>query len=79
MTYHTTWPTMKQAQDAPAAVQLKFSLQLTTAGRFEGTSRLRRWAEPLRGFMLLGNNIFQAQGYKRLTLDFLGGRLYAER
>jgi len=28
---------------------------------------------------LIGSNIFQAQGFKRLTLDFLAGKLYAER
>lgn len=27
----------------------------------------------------IGSNIFQAQGFKRLTLDFLAGKLYAER
>ena len=27
----------------------------------------------------IGSNIFQAQGLKRLTLDFLAGKLYAER
>jgi len=30
-------------------------------------------------YPLIGSNIFQAQGIKRLTLDFLGGKLYAER
>jgi len=29
--------------------------------------------------MLIGGGFFQAQGIKRLTLDFLGGKLYAER
>ena len=28
--------------------------------------------------IILGNNIFLANGYKRLTLDFLAGKLYAE-
>lgn len=27
----------------------------------------------------IGSNIFQSQGFKRLTLDFLAGKLYAER
>jgi hypothetical protein len=31
------------------------------------------------GQILIGSNIFQAQGFKRLTLDFLAGKLYAER
>jgi len=30
-------------------------------------------------YITIGSNIFQAQGIKRLTLDFLGGKLYAER
>jgi len=29
--------------------------------------------------IVIGSNIFQAQGFKRLTLDFLAGKLYAER
>lgn len=31
------------------------------------------------GQILIGSNIFQAQGFKRLTLDFLAGKLYLER
>ncbi|MEM4382278.1 MAG: pepsin/retropepsin-like aspartic protease family protein [Candidatus Caldarchaeum sp.] len=31
------------------------------------------------GQIIIGSNIFQAQGFKRLTLDFLAGKLYAER
>jgi predicted aspartyl protease len=30
-------------------------------------------------YTMIGSNIFQAQGIKRLTLDFLAGKLYAER
>ena len=30
-------------------------------------------------YITIGSNIFQAQGFKRLTLDFLAGKLYAER
>ncbi len=29
--------------------------------------------------MLIGSGLFQAQGFRRLTLDFLAGKLYAER
>ena len=31
------------------------------------------------GQILIGSNIFQAQGFKRLTLDFGAGKLYVER
>lgn len=31
------------------------------------------------GQIIIGSNIFQAQGFKRVTLDFLAGKLYAER
>lgn len=31
------------------------------------------------GHITIGSNIFQAQGFKRLTLDFLAGKLYMER
>jgi len=30
-------------------------------------------------YIVIGSNIFQAQGFKRLTLDFLAGKLYLER
>ena len=30
-------------------------------------------------YTMIGSNIFQAQGVKRLTLDFLAGKLYVER
>lgn len=30
-------------------------------------------------YIMIGSNIFQAQGFKRLTLDFLAGKLYLER
>lgn len=36
-------------------------------------------AEFWKDVILLGNNIFLANGYKHLTLDFLAGKLYAER
>jgi hypothetical protein len=29
--------------------------------------------------ILIGNGVFQSQGFRRLTLDFLAGKLYAER
>ncbi len=32
----------------------------------------------LTGAILVGSGLFQAQGFKRLTLDFLAGKLYAE-
>lgn len=33
----------------------------------------------LTGVILVGSGVFQSQGFKRLTLDFLAGKLYAER
>lgn len=33
----------------------------------------------LTGSILVGSGVFQAQGFKRVTLDFLAGKLYAER
>ncbi|MDW8031792.1 MAG: retropepsin-like aspartic protease [Candidatus Bipolaricaulota bacterium] len=33
----------------------------------------------LTGIILVGSGVFQAQGFKRVTLDFLAGKLYAER
>jgi predicted aspartyl protease len=39
----------------------------------------KRGGRSIKGVILIGSGLFQSQGFRRLTLDFLAGKLYAER
>jgi len=70
------WQSLGLGEDKEATlegVQLgEITLEKVPAAKGSG-------AEFWRNVILLGNNIFLTNGYKRLALDFLAGKLYAER
>ncbi len=39
----------------------------------------KRGGRSIKGVILIGSGLFQRQGFRRLTLDFIAGKLYAER
>jgi predicted aspartyl protease len=59
----------------------KVTLERVQLGEIElhNVPAIRDRAEHRRKIILLGNNVLLANGYKRLTLDFLAEKLYAER
>jgi len=59
----------------------KVTLERVKLGEIElhNVPAIKDEAEHRRKIILLGSGIFLSNGYKRLTLDFLTGKLYAER